>query len=191
MTTNLPPARSRCSATVDAMPGYDFAAVARDNRDKLVRVAIRAGAGRDAEDAVQEAFLAAWARRDQWSPDGNAVALMCGITRHKALNVHQSLKRAVLADFEAEYGDPGHIAPSAFADAPAGAAGDGDENWLSEALSLLSLRQQQVGRMRWANGMTQKAIAEDLGLSLSYVRSVLYAAADLLRAHLLSEVTEP
>jgi RNA polymerase sigma-70 factor (ECF subfamily) len=131
----------------------------------------------DADDAMQDTFVAAWRGAAGYRGDGSARAWLFTIARHAATRTHR--RRA---------GEPERFAPLAAADsleAIALAAGWGapDESsardtvdLVRRALHALSDGDREILVLRDMEGLSGNETAEALGLSLAAMKSRLHRA---------------
>ena len=137
---------------------------------------------RDAEmaaDAVQEALLKAWDRRDDFRGDA---ALDSWIHRI-ALNVAIDMTRRRKTRAEDELDEDGHEAPPASgpeSDYSLDALGED----LSSALRRLSAMERQVFLLKHIEGWRLDEIAESLQINIPAVKHALFRAVKKLRVDL-------
>jgi RNA polymerase sigma-70 factor (ECF subfamily) len=135
-----------------------------------------------AQDAVQEAFLAAWRTAAAFDPSrGNASSWLLTLVHRRAVDVVRREQR--------RRADPLDDAPVASGDAP------DEDAWLRErrrtvqaALARLSPDQRQALELAYYGGLSQSELAERLGVPLGTVKSRMFAALARLR-DLLGEET--
>lgn len=143
--------------------------------------------GADADDVLQDTFLAAWRGAGTYRGDGSARAWLFSVARNA---VRHSVRRRV--------GEPDHFAPLEAIDsleAIAEAAGWGSESESRErdtadlvrtALARLAPADREILVLRDVEGLTGEETAEALSLSLAGMKSRLHRArlrlAALVRA---------
>jgi RNA polymerase sigma-70 factor (ECF subfamily) len=133
-----------------------------------------------AEDAVQEAFLAAWRSADRFMPErGKASTWILTLVHRRAVDLvrREEVRRTEPIDTAAE---------------PTGDAAD-DVAWLrlerervQEALKLLPDQQRETLELAYYGGYTQAELAERLGQPLGTIKSRMFAGLSRLR-ELLAE----
>jgi RNA polymerase sigma-70 factor (ECF subfamily) len=138
-------------------------------RERCLREARRYLPHADAEDAVQEALLAAWRKEDAWMPASGPLALLLTITRYQAL---QSLRRrrpqpvGELSDSATE--DPDIVAAPLRID-------------VARALAGLSEDDRALLELRYRDDLTQRALARRLGIPEGTVKIRLHRLRARLR----------
>jgi RNA polymerase sigma-70 factor (ECF subfamily) len=139
-------------------------------RRRCYREAVRVLPRADAEEAVQEALVRAWLRRDACRSPEAPLPWLLQITRNEA--------RRVLGR-EARQGDLG-LLPAAPRedDALAGAAA---RLTVEQALGTLAERDRRVLHLRYAEDLTQVEVARRLGLPEATVKVRLHRARGRLR----------
>lgn len=147
------------------------ALVARHER-ALYRFARRV-AGAEAEDALQDAFLAVWRGASGWRGDAAARTWLFQIVAHAC---HRRRRRPAGApDRAVEPRDAEVVAaPAAAPDAVAGAREVGRA--LDAALAALEPEAREVLLLRDVEGLPGEEVAEVLGLSLAAMKSRLHRA---------------
>jgi RNA polymerase sigma-70 factor, ECF subfamily len=139
-------------------------------RTRCYREAVRVLPRADAEEAVQEALVRAWLRRDACRSPEAPLPWLLEITRNEARRVLG--RRARLGSFE-----PLHPAP-AEDDALAGAA---VRLTVEQALGTLAERDRRVLHLRYAEDLTQVEVARRMGLPEATVKVRLHRARGRLR----------
>lgn len=136
-----------------------------------------------AEDAVQDAFLAVWRSRALYRPDrGTVAAWLLTVVRHRAIDVAR--RSAGHAQRRAEeqlldgVASPGDLAEQAGALADAGS--------LHELLARLPVAQREVVALAYFGQLTHSEIAARLGLPAGTVKGRMRLALDKLRTELES-----
>lgn len=158
--------------------GWDWA----DLRSCCLSEARRVLPGGDAEEAVQEALIRAWTRRDACRTPELPLPWMLAITRNEALRLHQRRARrlrrahldAVLADHE-RGDDP--------------LAGATTRVTVEQALRRLRDADRDLLRLRYADDLTQAEVARRLGVPEGTVKVRLNRARSRLRAVLEQPAT--
>ena len=124
----------------------------------------------DAEDAVQEALVRAWEKRDTLRDERYMQTWLIRILLNVCNGIHRKRRRAERAALP-----PPQAAPAGGADA------------LREALMALPLRLRLPVVLYYMEGMTQQECARALGWPASLVKSRLRAARAALRKLLEGE----
>ena len=128
-----------------------------------------------AEDAVQEAFLAAWRTAGSFDPRrGKAQTWLLTLVHRRAVDVVRREER--------RRGDP-------LDDAPVAAGGATDEEaWVRErrrdvqaALAQLPPDQREALELAYYGGLTQSELAERLGVPLGTIKSRMFTGLRRLR----------
>lgn len=149
--------------------------------DMLARALVLSGSRQDAEDAVQEAYTAAWSGWDRISTYDNPGAWVYKLVRQRLWKAAKRRRRvsplmpADLADRRATHGDPERFAEAASALA---------------ALADLPDRQRMVLVMHCLQQMGQQQIADELGLSRGAVAASIFKARRSLEKVLGMKDTE-
>jgi RNA polymerase sigma-70 factor, ECF subfamily len=139
-------------------------------RTRCYREAVRVLPRADAEEAVQEALVRAWLRRDACRSPEAPLPWLLEITRNEARRVLG--RRARLGSLE-----PLHPAPTED-DALAGAA---VRLTVEQALGTLAERDRRVLHLRYAEDLTQVEVARRMGLPEATVKVRLHRARGRLR----------
>lgn len=149
-----------------------FAVLVRRNTPMLIRLATRLlGSLPEAEDAVQDALIAAWRKLPQFQHQSSFRTWMYRIVTNRCLNILRS--RRPLAPLEAagEVPAPDHSAsPTRIAESRA-AAGE-----LQAALTSLSPEQRTCWVLRELDGQPYEFIADAVGISQEAVRARIFRA---------------
>ena len=132
------------------------------------------GARQDAEDAVQQALLRAWAARDRVRP-GSERAWLLRIAVNECRNIQRERMRTTPVERVPERAEPFEPPDIALRDAV---------DKLPEGLRLPLL-------LRYMEEMKESEIAAALGLSVTAVKSRLFRARRALRKALGEEVLWP
>ena len=151
---------------------WDWAA----SRARCLREARRiVGSQRDAEDAVQEAFIRAWRHRSACRTPQRPLPWLLQITRREALRINQRARPVSLLE---------KTRAEAFAE---------NEGWDEEALARVDLRRVLDGlspedrvllALRYEQDLTQPRVAEILGLPEGTVKVRLSRLRTRLRGAL-------
>jgi RNA polymerase sigma factor (sigma-70 family) len=174
---------SPVTTTLADRPGLNLADVYREHHAHLLRYARHLTGSPDlAEDAVQEAYMAAWYKRHQFTPDPHrpAVAWLTGFTRVEALGERRAARRRpALAGEWVDW----------IPDADAPAEPDRRRPYVGLIVALLGLppRQRQVLTLRYWDGLSTNATAERMGLKPRSVERLATQARARLRATLTAE----
>jgi RNA polymerase sigma factor (sigma-70 family) len=128
-----------------------------------------------AQDAVQDAFLAAWRTAASFDPErGSASTWLLTLVHRRSVDLVRREDR--------RRGDPLDDAPVAAAEAT------DEEAWLRErrravqaALAQLPGDQRQALELAYYGGLSQSELAERLGVPLGTVKSRMFAALSRLR----------
>jgi RNA polymerase sigma factor (sigma-70 family) len=134
-----------------------------------------------AEDAVQEAFCAIWRRADSFRHSrGSATSWVLALVHHKSVDVvrrEQSRRRPVRPE---ELEGPEPVTP----EQQVLASDEGQRARL--ALGRLPSEQQRLLSMLYLDGLTQREVADRLGVPLGTVKSRTHVAMGALRRALAS-----
>ncbi len=129
-----------------------------------------------AQDVIQEVFLTATQRADQFRPDGNFLAWARGIARNK-----------VLEHFRRRRAHP-HLFDNELLEVLAASAGEGDDIWeerrtaLAACIQQLAPRARQILEMRYAETPTPPPeIAQRLAWTVNAVHVALARARKFLQ----------
>lgn len=117
----------------------------------------------DAEDLVQQVFVAAWRQRHRYDPSrASLLTWLLGIARNKVVDRLRSLQR------ERERTAAARQSTGTSVDETARTA---DRLLVAEALSWLRPEQQQVLELAFYEDLTHQQIADKLGMPLGTVKS--------------------
>ena len=134
----------------------------------------------DAEDLVQQVFVAAWRQRQRYDPArASLLTWLLGISRNKAIDRLRRLERERRLPLEV---------PMPTYDAAAQTA---DRLLVHEALSWLRPEQQHVLELAFYDDLTHQQIADKLGMPLGTVKSHARRGLQRLRRVLDTEAVEP
>ena len=135
-----------------------------------------------AEDVVQDVLFGVWERRGRLRDDGTLSGYLlrsvynCCLNylkrRSTAKSYYEERIAGIMSDYYAPETNPVLV----------GLFRQDLRNTLENAVSTLSPRVQEVFRMSYVEDMSNKEIAERLGLSVSTVENHMYAALKQLRA---------
>ena len=129
-----------------------------------------------AEDAVQEAFCAAWRHAATYRrARGSVSSWLLALVHHKAVDIvrRESARRRSIAPDDLPSADPPSPEQSALA------AEEG--SWARAALARLPAEHRTLLTLLYLDGLTQREAAERLGVPLGTVKSRTHAAMRLLR----------
>lgn len=130
-----------------------------------------------AADATQEVFLAAWKSRERFRADaGSLVGWLMGIARYKVIDLYRVELRNPLASEQAQSIEVG--ADSVAIEQTA------QRMLISEALSALPDRSQEMVRRAFFDDQTHAQIAERYGIPLGTVKSDIRRGLERLRRHM-------
>jgi len=136
----------------------------------------------EAEDAAQQAFVAAWRARASFDPArGSLGGWLAGITRNKVVDAQRALYRRqdlVVAAESAASGERQDAGVAPGADAVA------DQLVVRAALQRLAPERRAVLELSFFGGLTHAEIAEQVGLPLGTVKSHIRRGLEALRVDL-------
>jgi RNA polymerase sigma-70 factor (ECF subfamily) len=125
-----------------------------------------------AEDALQEAFLAAWRSAASFRGEGSALGWLLAITRH-----------AVYRQYRSRAGEPEHLESLAELGEAAGWGADPDplealvaQDEVRRALARMALEDRELLLLREVEGLSNEACADLLGIGLPALKSRLHRA---------------
>lgn len=165
----------------------DIRQLVRDHHADVYRYAFRlAGSQADAEDLVQQTFLAAQQKLHQLRDAAKVRSWLLAIVRNAYFKQRRRRDPEPAASLELEVDRiPDHTVP------PAGAEAEWiDRQWLQAALDRLSDEHKEVLMMFYFEELSYKEIGERLGVATGTVMSRLARAKGRLRA-LLEAAEEP
>jgi RNA polymerase sigma-70 factor (ECF subfamily) len=131
----------------------------------------------EAEDVVQEAFLAAWRARDRYdSAKGTTRTWLLTMVRNRAIDALRSrqVRRSEALDEARPLPDDCDVAATVLAGL--------DADWLRTALGSLSPEQRRAVELAYFAGLTHVEIATRLELPLGTVKGRLRLALERLRS---------
>ena len=127
----------------------------------------------DAEDALQDCFLAIRASATQYEPGTKPMAWIMAITRHLCLKQLQKQKRTV------------ELVPEMYADT--GTADPDTKLVIQACLNKLSDQERQIVVLHAVSGIKHREVAEVMGLPLSTVLSKYRRALKKMKTYLGKE----
>ena len=132
--------------------------------------------GAEAEDLVQQVFLAAWKGRDRFDPSkGSLAAWLSGITRFKAIDHLRAAGRRPSSP-TAEVGELASVEPAVNQVV--------DRIVLGSALQSLPAARRQVVELGFFHELSHQEIAEQLDLPLGTVKSHMRRGLEALQREL-------
>lgn len=137
------------------------------------------GGSSDAEEAVQEAFIRLWERRDRWREDGSVMTLLYTLTRNAAVDYARRRHRERPLPEEQHSIIPSP-SPTPFEDTL-------DEELRFEAakaVSRLPPRRQEVFRLIREDGLTYREVGDVLNIAPQTVANLMSLALADLRSTL-------
>ena len=137
------------------------------------------GSREEAEEVVQEAFLAAWRALGDYDPTrGSARTWFLTLVRHRAIDALRARGRrpAVPLEGRAEVEDPHDVSAAAIAHAEGQA--------VRAALAALPAAQRQALELAYFGGLSHTEIAERLEAPMGTVKGRIRLGLDRLRAAL-------
>jgi len=150
------------------------------------RTAVLLGAGDDAEDVLQEAFVKAFRRLPLYRGDSPFRSWLLAIVANETRNLHRSRRRRDGLVLRAAAKE---VAPIAGPDLPADAALSAERRAeLLAALRRLDDRDREVVVCRYLLDLSEAETAQTLGWPLGTVKSRTARALAKLRARLSAEV---
>ncbi|MCA9730216.1 MAG: sigma-70 family RNA polymerase sigma factor, partial [Candidatus Eisenbacteria bacterium] len=140
----------------------------------------------DAEDVLQETWVQAWHRRDDFDPSrGTFVCWLLSIARSRAID---RLRRRATRDRATERVEHENPEPSPVDDQPARAVELADlRARVTRALEELDPRQRQALELAYWGGLSHSMISRELGEPLGTVKSWLRTGLLQLRRQLPAE----
>lgn len=155
--------------TRHTMPPNGLEAVYLDNRDKLLRFLRARGAGEAAEDLVHDLWLKVAGRSD--GPIANPVAYLYRAADLLMIDRYRSLRQAERRDQAWHDGQQDHPATAPTPEREVGARQEAAK--VTQLLRSLGDRKTTIFHRARVEGVPQRVIAAELGISLSTVESDL------------------
>lgn len=146
----------------------------------LVRIAYGyVKSGSDAEDIVQDVFLAVWRARTSWHPQGPVARYLAVAVRRRALNIlkHRRVETTYAERVTAHAEPSDDAVPSADAEALA----RDDRATLRRLVAALPERSRLAILLRYGQQRSVADVAEILGISALAARQLVWRALDQLR----------
>ena len=137
------------------------------------------GSGSDAEDIVQESFLALWRQAERLDPGRGLRSYLLSIVHHRAVD---RLRRRVRRPESTL--DPAMSLPAATEDPADVASRQAEREEVRAALEALSLEQRRTVELVYFNGLTTGETAAHMRVPLGTVKSRLRLALRHLRQEL-------
>jgi RNA polymerase sigma-70 factor (ECF subfamily) len=159
-----------------------FEALVRRHQRPALRLAYAIAAD-DAEDAVQEAFVKAFAALDRFRPAAPFRPWLLRIVANEARNRRRSAGRHDRLAFRLADQRPSGEAALELTPEESALAGE-RRRVLADAVAGLPDRDREVIACRWFAGLTETEMAQVLGCRPGTVKSRLSRALDRLRAEL-------
>ncbi|HEY6421883.1 MAG TPA: sigma-70 family RNA polymerase sigma factor [Pseudonocardiaceae bacterium] len=148
-----------------------FEALVRRHQRRLYRLAVRLlGNTSDAEESVQEAFVAAWRQLNGFRGEAAFSSWMYRIVTNRCLTLVRARRPVLALDELGEQADPEGASPEQAAEAHDRATA------LDRALQQLSAEQRACWILRELHGLSYDDIAAIVGASVDAVRGRLYRA---------------
>jgi RNA polymerase sigma-70 factor (ECF subfamily) len=165
--------------------GEAFSGLVERHQERLLRLAERLLADpEEARDAVQEVFLRVWRKAASFKPRGQVYTWLYRITVNHCLNRlrRRRLVRFLRFDAGPETGEPAFDPPDSTPGAEA--ALEARRRWRAtrRALAGLPASQRAVVVLARFEGLSYRAIADALGITLGAVESRLFRAMRNLEA---------
>lgn len=162
-----------------------FRELVADQTPRLMRLAARLlGNQADAEEVVQEALLKVWTKAALWDATrGQPETWIYTICTNLCLD---RLRRPKPTVPWAEDFDPPDPSPTA----DAGLETQARDRQVAAAIAALPDRQRAAVVLTYQEGLSNAAVAEHLGVSVSALEALLVRARRTLRTHLLSWLEE-
>lgn len=157
--------------TSAAPAGWDWARL----RSRCLREAHRVLPGSEAEEAVQEALIRAWTRRDACRTPEAPLPWVLEITRNEARRLLGRHARRRRQAQEVLASSPAEIDDDLLTDTTTRVT-------VAQALARLEDLDQDVLRLRYAHDLTQAEVASRLGVPIGTVKARLHRARGRLRA---------
>lgn len=161
-----------------------FAALVRRHAERFYRVAYRFTGNRaEAEDAVQEAFIALWEKPDRWNPQRNSAFT----TWFYRVVVNRCLDRRKKPDRRAAHlslADTEDMLPDRRPGQDETLAEGQVQVRLESAIAALPERQRTALNLCFYEELSNQEAAEIMGVRLKALQSLLMRAKSTLKAHM-------
>lgn len=162
--------------TRHVMPPTGLEIVYLDNREKLVRFLRARGAGEAAEDLVHDLWINVAARAE--GPIGNPVAYLYRAADRLMIDRYRSRRQAERR--EQAWEDDRHDVSTAVPTPEREVVARQEAAHVARTLKALGPRREAIFRRVRVDGVSQRTVAEEFGVSLSTVESDLREAAKAL-----------
>ncbi len=160
-----------------------FDQLVRRHTPRMYRVALRVlGAPSDAEDAVQDAWIAAWRALPGYRGDAAPATWLYRVVTNTALG-HLRRQRPTVGFDQADFAHVVDTGPGP----EATAVGSADATAVHRALTRLQPAQRAAVVLREFEGLSYEEVAEVLDTTVAAVRSRLHRGRAALHDHLLAD----
>jgi RNA polymerase sigma-70 factor (ECF subfamily) len=176
-----PPADDELVERARGGDAHAFGALVTRHQELAFRIAwLHTRDAAEAEDATQEAFVKAWRALPRFRPDAPFRPWLCRIVANEAKNRARGSRRRAALTTRAAAVTSGDAVPS-----PEDAALTHEEaDTLLRAVDALPERDRLVVAYRWLLGLTEREVADALGVPAGTVKSRLSRAMTKLRTQL-------
>jgi RNA polymerase sigma-70 factor, ECF subfamily len=149
-----------------------FAVLVRRHAAAMVRLATRLlGSRQEAEDAVQDAFIAAWRRLPGFRGQSSFATWLYRIVTNRCLNILRARRPQTALEAVPDMAAPEHtVAPDRLTESRAALAD------LHRALTGLSAEQRTCWVLRELDGRSYEFIADTVGITQQAVRARVFRA---------------
>lgn len=161
-----------------------YADLVRRHAPVAVRTAALLGAGADAEDVAQEAFVKAYAALDRFRAGSPFRPWLLRIVANEARNLHRSAGRRAAREQRAWAATEPLLLHAGGTDVPGAVLGRARREELVAGLGRLSVPHRQVVTCRYLLDLDEAETAAVLGWPRGTVKSRLHRALTALRADL-------